>query len=50
MLMVILPLGLSLLMMLLGNDEEELVRIDGECVSLLMKALFVTPLIVGDGC
>lgn len=45
-----LPLGLSLLMMLLGNedDEEELGRIDDDCVSLLMKALFVAPLI--DDC
>mgnify|MGYP003536536091 FL=1 len=35
-------------MMLLGNDEEELGRIDDDCVSLLMKALFVAPLI--DDC
>lgn len=32
-------------MMLLGHDEEEL---DDDCVSLLMKALFVAPLI--DDC
>lgn len=47
--MAILLLGFSLLMMLLGKEEEELGRMDDDCVSLLiLKALFVAPLI--DDC